>query len=76
MFLVRSFLVLVVKYAMNVPVRLQCWRDTIARPVQNGNWYSRLVQRVCDTKLYTTGTNITVTYRCGNTALLHNVTGL
>ena len=75
MFLVRSF-VLVVKYAMNAPVQLRCWRDRIATPVQNGNWYSRLAQRACDTKLYITGTIITGTYCCGNIALLHIVTGL
>jgi len=49
MFLVRSFVVLAVKYAMNAPVWPQCWRDRIARPVQNGNWHSRLAQCVCDT---------------------------
>ena len=68
--------VFVVRYAMNAPVRPLCWRDRIARPVQNGNWYSRLAQRMCDTKLYITGTNITVTYCCGNNPLLHIVTGL
>ena len=49
MFLVWSFVVLVVKYAMNAPVRPRCWTDRIARPVQNVNWYSRLAQCVCDT---------------------------
>ena len=57
-------------------VRPGCCRNRIARPVQNGNWYSRLAQCVCDTELYITGKNITVTYCCGNTALLHIVTGL
>ena len=45
------------------------------------DWYKMVIgtadwHSVCDTKLCITGTIITGTYCCGNTALLHIVTGL
>jgi hypothetical protein len=74
----RSFVVLVAKRALKYRVQPQCWRDRTARLVQNGNWYSRLAERVRGTKLYITGTNINaiyIQYCCGKTAWLNIVTG-
>jgi hypothetical protein len=61
-FLWTVMCVLLANCALKHRVQPQCWRVRIARPVQNGNWYSRLAQRVRDTKLYITGTNINATY--------------
>jgi len=49
MFLRTAIFGTLCKLRSQVPVQPRCWRDRIARPVQNGNWYRRLAQCVCDT---------------------------
>ena len=58
----RSFTLLFAKYALKRREQPRCCRNRIARPVQNGNCYSSLAQRVRDTTLYITGTGIKTTY--------------
>jgi len=58
----RSLAVFFANCALKHRVQPRCWMDRIARPVQNGNCYSRLAQRMRDTKLHITGTNNIATY--------------
>jgi hypothetical protein len=52
------------------------WWDRTAGPVQSGNWYSKLAQRVRDTELYSTGTNTIGTADWHSTCVTQNCTSL